>query len=356
MKSGYIFLNKFAGLGEYNEYFEPVAEYQSFVRFFETGIIDRTETIQCGFPYHTLDPIPSVPKDSEKLSLKAIIKERANEAAVLSVNSSLPLNVLWSGGIDSTVALISLIKELGKKDFSRMVAISITVNSIHEFPELFKYLLQLGFNFRKLGHPVSKFLNTNELHVTGEHGDQLFGSDKMLQLVESECGDIGHDVMAPLLMMDKLCNASKVDSLYGYIQPIIDKSPFEIITICDYMWWINFVCKWQQVSLRIPVWKFNEVKQLFDSTFHFFRSSDFQTWSMQKNSKNPGEVTKYKIEFKEYIAEFFDCKNYFNNKTKEISLKPRNEKRFWDLNRNKWAIIIDENWNLKRKHISNYIF
>ena len=356
MKSGYIFLNKFAGLGEYNEYFQPVSEYQSFVRFFETGIIDRTETIQCGFPYQTLDPIPMVPQNDEVLSLENIIKERAKEAVLLSDKTNRPLNVLWSGGIDSTVALISLIREIGRKDFLKMATISMTIDTVYEFPELFKHLLQLGFKIRQLGHPVSKFLDTRELHITGEHGDQLFGSDKMLQLVESECGDLGYDVVAPLLMMDKLCNAEAVDALYEYIEPIIKKSPNDIKTICDYMWWLNFVCKWQQVSLRIPVWKFDNVKQLLDSSFHFFRSNDFQIWSMQRKSKNPGEVTKYKLEFKKYIQEFFDCKKYFNTKTKEISLKPRNEKRFWDLNRNKWAIIIDGNWNLNRKHISNYIF
>ena len=112
MSDEYIFLNKFAGLEEYNDCFRPVQPYQSFVRFFETGIIDRTETLDFGFKYKVLDPLPSLTDGLDFMDFEQLIKGRANDAARMASDMNRPINVLWSGGIDSTAVLIAMIQEM----------------------------------------------------------------------------------------------------------------------------------------------------------------------------------------------------------------------------------------------------
>ena len=101
-----IFLNKFAAIGASSLFSQGHETYSNLVRFFETGIVDRTRSIDAGFDYHPLDPIPPIiqnPPDFETLML-----ERALEIVQTSINMSKPLLVLWSGGIDSTAVLLAL--------------------------------------------------------------------------------------------------------------------------------------------------------------------------------------------------------------------------------------------------------
>ena len=355
MSDEYIFLNKFAGLEEYNDFFCPLSPYQSFVRFFETGIIDRTETLDFGFKYKVLDPVPSLGGVQDFLDFEQLIKARANDAAITASDMNRPINVLWSGGIDSTAVLIAMIQEMGEEAFKKEATISLTIGSVFEFPEFYQHLIEKKFNFKLACHPVSKYISQDSLNISGEHGDQLFGSDKMIPFVDIGMGDVSYQKVVPLLMMEKLSDTDKVDALLAYIEPVMNKAPYPIVNICDYLWWINFVFKWQQVSLRIATWTFDNVKDTYDSLFHFYRSINFQKWSMSQINKNPGKSTKYKIPLKLFIKSYFDCESYFQNKTKEISLRPKGEKKFWHLNRNKWSLIIDSEWNLNRKQIVNYI-
>lgn len=354
MSGEYIFLNKFAGLEEYNDLFEPHQAYQSFVRFFETGIIDRTETLDLGFKYRVLDPIPNHSTFEE--SFDAIMKQRAHECVSLAQKTGRKISVLWSGGIDSTGVLLALIDILGIEAFRDNAEILLSQESTKEFPELFKFIIQNKLKIIPVTHPVSRYLNSNNLNVSGEHGDQLFGSDKMLTYVESGLGEIKYQDIIPVLMMDKLGKAKKVDALFSYIDPVMNKAPFRISTICDYLWWVNFVFKWQQVSLRIAVWSIDNIKPVYESLFHFYRSDEFQKWSLNQKGKNPNHINLYKKPLKDHIQHHFDCERYLESKTKEISLRPKGEKKFWHLNRNKWAFIIDTDWHLSRRQIVNEIY
>lgn len=354
MSDEYIFLNKFAGLEEHNDLFQPKQAYQSFVRFFETGIIDRTQTLSLGFKYKVLDPVPNYSKFEG--SFDAIMMERAGECVRLAQKTGCKISVLWSGGIDSTGVLLALINVLGVESFRNSAEILLSQESTKEFPELFKFIVQNKFKIIPVTHPVSRYLDNNNLNVSGEHGDQLFGSDKMLTYVESGLGDVNYQDIIPVMMMDKLGSIKKVDDLINYIDPVMKKAPFEIATICDYLWWVNFIFKWQQVSLRIAVWSIDNIKPIYESLFHFYRSDEFQKWSLNQKEKNPGHISSYKKPLKAYIQSHFDCERYMESKTKEISLRPKGEKKFWHLNRNKWAFIIDTNWHLSRTQIVNNIF
>ena len=85
--------------------------------FFGSTLSDRTGTLQSGYDFKIIDSIPKV--EGFKLRFEDICIKRAEE---ITSRSQGPLKILWSGGIDSTVALISLIKVLrSKNEISRLV-------------------------------------------------------------------------------------------------------------------------------------------------------------------------------------------------------------------------------------------
>ena len=216
--------------------------------------------------------------------------------------------------------------ELCGEDSPDIITLGSSHGSFVEFPEFGNYLIQQNFKILPMVHPVSKHLPKDYIVVTGEHGDQLFGSDKMLPLVDAGLGDMSYTKYLPLFMAEKLGDTKQVNGLMEYLEPVIMKCPFVITDICQCLWWLNYVLKWQQVSLRIPVWSGKSVKPIFDQCQHFYRGEIFQQWSLAHENKNPQKIDKYKLELKEFINERFECENYFLRKTKEISLRPRAEK------------------------------
>ena len=353
MKKNFIFLNKFAAINR-SEIFDLSSDnYVNLVKFFETGAIDRTNTLITGFKYNVIDPIPQITTSSAP-PIDELMLETARDIVDLAEKRRQKILVLWSGGIDSTAALLALLEICGK-DSTDIISLGSSHGSFVEFPEFGNYLMEQKFEILPMVHPVSKYLPQDYIVVTGEHGDQLFGSDKMLPLVDSGLGDMPYKKYLPFFIAEKLGNIKQVSNLCGYLEAVIAKCPFTVTDICQCLWWFNFVLKWQQVSLRIPVWSGKNVKQVFDQCEHFYRNEKFQLWSLAREQKNPQTVDKYKAELKEFINQRFVCEKYFLRKTKEISLRPRAEKKWWELARHRWSFVLDDNWNLEKQIIPHYL-
>ena len=346
-----IFLNKFAAIGASSLFSQGHETYSNLVRFFETGIVDRTRSIDAGFDYHPLDPLPLIiqnPPDFETLML-----ERALEIVQTSINMSKPLLVLWSGGIDSTAVLLAL-KEVFEKPTEQLV-IGCTAGSFVEFPELGQELQKAGYRMIPLAHPVSKYLPHEYLLATGEHGDQLFGSDKMLEYVAAGLGHMPYRAFLPFLISDKMGHPQANHGMMEMLDPIFEAAPFPLKTLCDALWWMNFTLKWQQVTLRIPVWSQKDPKQFLERCHHFYRSVPFQQWSMMVDHKDPRRLTDYKLPLKKFIQSRFPCPRYTETKSKEISLRPRPSRKWWELTRHRWSFVMRENWQLEKEIIPHYL-
>jgi hypothetical protein len=81
--------------------------YLKSCTFFCATLIYLTKSLDSGIDFTILDEIPLVLNTNKTFT--QICNERASEI-INATNGK--IKVLWSGGIDSTVALISLIKEL----------------------------------------------------------------------------------------------------------------------------------------------------------------------------------------------------------------------------------------------------
>lgn len=292
--------------------------YLKTCEFFGATLIDRTESIDTGIKFHLIDPINELSKSNK--TFEEICERTASEITQKTPNKT--IRVLWSGGIDSTVALISLIKDLKNKDQVPRLKILLSKESINEFPSFYKHEIENRIVYQLIRDTIYNHIDDDEISVTGEHGDQLFGSDKLKYAVETGEAYRPYQDVLEYFISRKLGTEKHTTSIIDYLSPQLKYSPVKIDTFYDYLWWMNFSMKWQNVSLRLIYGLNKSHKDLNKSIIHFFQNTEFQNWSISNHDKKiKKEWKSYKYVAKKYIYDFHKNHDYFVNKEKEPSLK-----------------------------------
>lgn len=295
-------------------------EYIEACRFFSAPLIDRTETLDAGIEFEVIDRLNDF-SVSEK-SFSEICGERARFICEKSLAENRKIQILWSGGIDSTLALVSIVKELEKRKNFESLEILLSKDSIAEYPTFFRDVIEKKLNYVLFDPPIYDCLDAEKIIVTGEHGDQLFGSDKAQHFVITNQAFRPYEEILPIVIARKLGSTKSVDSIISFLSPQIEKSPVKIETLFDFLWWMNFSLKWQHVSLRMFYEDGNEKFSLNENFVHFFSAKDFQNWSVSNHGSKIKKTWKsYKYVAKECIFDFHKDENYLLNKEKEQSLK-----------------------------------
>ena len=295
-------------------------EYIAACRFFSAPLIDRTETLDAGIEFEVLDGLKDF-SVSEK-SFSEVCADRAAFIAQKSFAENRKIQILWSGGIDSTLALVSIFKELEKRDELNRLEILLSKESVAEYPKFFRDVIEKRLNYVFFEPPIYDFLDAEKVIVTGEHGDQIFGSDKIQHYVNTNQAFRPFEEILPIMIARKLGSTELVDSLISFLMPQIEKSPVKIKTLFDFLWWMNFSLKWQHVSLRM-FYSIEDERFSIDKNFiHFFSAENFQNWSISNHDLKIKKTWKsYKYIAKECIYDFHKDEYYLLNKEKEQSLK-----------------------------------
>lgn len=307
-------------------------EYLVACRFFGCTLIDRTQTLDIGsLNFEVLNPLSNFEKT--ELSFEQIAIIRAKQLLILAGQTHKKICLLWSGGIDSTVVLVALIQVAQEENKLDILEVLLSVESINEFPNFFEQIIKDKINYTLYQPPLYPFLeDKTKIFVTGEHGDQLFGSDKTKYYVLSEDAFKPYPDILPFMISRKLGTEKYTQKMLNFLAPQIDKSPVPIHTLYDYLWWMNFSQKWQHVSLRLISKSENLV--LGKNIIHFFSSSEFQSWSISNHHiKIDRAWNTYKQVAKSFIHSFFEDEEYLLYKEKEPSLKDAivEEKQNWFL-------------------------
>lgn len=286
--------------------------------FFGATLIDRTQSLDAGIDYKVLEPLGTI--EPNQLTFSQVCEVRAQQLADLPGQRM--VRVLWSGGIDSTVALTALIKVFMERNELVRLAVLLSKESISEFPSFYEEVIRPHMDYRLMEGTIYDCIDHREVNVTGEHGDQLFGSDKLKNHVISRDAFRPFMEVLPYAISRKLATEKYTDSLIDYLLPQLEKAPIDIHTYYDFMWWLNFSMKWQNVSLRLLHGLDKQYEQLNQSVFHFFQSHAFQSWSVANHHiKIKNTWPSYKYIAKEYIHSFHADQHYFQHKEKEPSLK-----------------------------------
>lgn len=290
--------------------------------FFGVGLIDRTRRLDHGFSYEVLDPIPAldgVPAGGGP-TLAELCDARGAELVALSRRSGRPIRLFWSGGIDSTAACIALLKALdeGERDRLEVVFSKQSVKEYRRFHGEFIKRLPKRIKVSRVG----KALREDRINVTGEHGDQLFGSVKALGL-PFEALRTPWETALPQLLRTQLATTKSADTVLRYLAPQFGRCPVPLPNLFELLWWMNFSLKWQAVSLRmLTSTNLSRWPRLEPTLAHFYRTEDFQRWSLTHPGKRIGDtMASYKWPLKDYIRDFTGDADYHADKQKEPSLR-----------------------------------
>lgn len=274
--------------------------WKSLCSLYGGNILDRTNTLTFGdFAYKTLTPIPELVTMTSTFA--DLCDQRAEELGALAEQRNCKINLMWSGGIDSTTAAVSFLKNHRAR--SRLV-ILLQDKSIGEYPEFYN-LLQRENIPCKLVQDAKKLLTLADINITGEIGDQLFGSAAFFDAWKvGKLFSKPQDYFSP--------------ELWEKLQPQMVYAPYELAQTKDVMWWINFSMKYQNVQLRI----YPSVMLPWGGITHYFDTDYFQLWSMNNpENKIRDTLESYKWPAKDYIFDYTQDANYRDNKLKVGSLK-----------------------------------
>jgi hypothetical protein len=296
--------------------------YSLAAKFWGSGLIDRTKTLYTGFPYQSLYPLPSFSSTTPPSDIGVLCDHMGMRLTHEAINAQRKIQIFWSGGIDSTAAAVGIIKAATQLDcLDRQVEFVLTEESTKEYPEFYtRFIKPLRHKF--VTAPVTSHFSPRNLIVTGEHGDQIFGSAKAEAYVADGRAFKSFESVLPEILTETLGASADADTVIQYIEPLLRACPIKLKTIFDAFWWINFSCKWQIVGLRLAVFRVTDVRASFEALRHFFTHPSFQEWSLSNHDKKiQGSWQSYKMPLKDYIFEFTGDDDYRKNKVKVPSLK-----------------------------------
>ena len=274
---------------------------------------DRTKTIP-----HFLDvdsekyPIPDI--SGFNLSLDEVCERRAKE--LLSLGKV--INVSWSGGIDSTFALLTLYYYANDKSQIRVYG---TYNSVIESGNVFdKYINgKIPFDIhcnRSIGNNYP--LKENEIYVTGSMGNDIFYPDNVKGARDSWM-ILKDNTLEFKDLLNQPYEHVLSDLNLEFLNDFIKKCPRKIETLQDLRWWVSFSFNWHTCGANSYIGiGADRAKQIHP----FFGSDDFQRWSIVNTDQTTktGDYTDERWQLRDKIAEYTGNSDYSKEKRNVVSV------------------------------------
>jgi len=289
------------------------------------------------------------------LSFEQVTDNRALEIKA-RIQAGEKFAVMYSGGIDSTVILASLLKNLTQEELTK-VAVCTSIHAVYEFPSFWmKYIVDKIKVIDSASNWYDDVISLGYVPITGDEGDAILGTQIGLNLYHN------YDYYVSLIPnYDQRAILSKLK--YSISDPTVhftnykdiiikhlalDQSPEglefgrllylkykksvdtavnapPIQSLHDFFWWLIFDPKYLNCSVRASIY-YNvtlPIRDVIDVQVNWFNGREYQLWSM--NNNNNGQkirktVSSYKYAARKYIYDFDGDEWYFYFKTKLESL------------------------------------
>jgi hypothetical protein len=293
-----------------SESFESIfSKYDKLGLTKNNAVYDRSGKLQHFLNIEpSLHPMPKY-KEGYNTSFYDVAEKRAKELLAMDQ----PINVMWSGGIDSTLILFMLGKFANDKDQVRVYG---TYNSIIESGDMFDRVIKNNFKYEitPAKRNDMKF-NLDGIYVSGMCGNQLFGpTDDMFGTNML----FHHTIGTPDTIYEPYENNVNPE-LLEFLLPAIKASPRKIETVADLRWYCIFNLDWYTA-----VYEHRTLlsKEKAEKIYGFFDSLEFQEWAV--NTKEPftkvkGDPNTHRWQMREILSDVFGEVKYAKNKTKKIS-------------------------------------
>lgn len=286
-------------------------------------------------------------------SFDEITDDRAKQIAELIRTKNQKFAVMYSGGIDSTIIMAALIKNLTEEELKN-VTVCANPYSMIENPMFWKKFI--WGKFKLLDSGVTKYdelISLGLRPITADEGDCIFGTMGFLELQQNfeyyleklspksqtylrsirnkmTSSDVHYSEFKDLIIehWNIPTNKELGSSWYDKFEKNIKTSTVPIISLHDYYWWLLFNTKWVSCAIRSSVFlsdRINYKEVINDWAINWFNTPEYQQWSMVNN--NNGEkiqltATTYKMAARRYIYDLDKNDWYFYFKLKMGSLAP----------------------------------
>jgi hypothetical protein len=227
--------------------------------------------------------------------------ERAEELKKLNGD----IYIMYSGGINSTTALVALLISWSKEELER-VHILTSISNIKEFPQMWNLIVE---KFK--GRINTSYVNIEKICekgyvITGEHGDQIFGGNnlkKITKYFDTESIHQNWEDKIPILYSYLFSESIAKKFIEVYRETTI-ASPFPIKSCFDLEWWLNFTNEWQSTKYKIlSVKSWNNPQVNYSKIYRFFDTPEWQRWSIDNHDKKiENNLTSYKLPAKKFIV------------------------------------------------------
>ncbi|SHN17666.1 hypothetical protein SAMN05192549_105169 [Duganella sacchari] len=295
------------------------------------SLVDRSNVIQVPFRFRIYPPFEFARiAEADSLSYEACCDRRARELLALQEDLGVPLAVLYSGGIDSTLVLISFAKVLSPAELRERVHVYMSNDSIVENPRFYYDFVRRHCTIRA-SEDFTSVLDGRHIMVGGEHNDQLFGSDIIGKIVQQQPFSVVHqpyrrDFLVNFFVSKGLPEAA-AHHWFSLLDQHIRDTGAPVHSVFEFFWWLNFIFKWQSVYFRILLRVDKAQRSRIDQQFcnryyhHFYSPAYFQKWSMtHPELKIQDSWASYKFTAKDLIYEFNKDADYRRDKIKIGSL------------------------------------
>lgn len=313
-------LSDFPGMQRFRHFFTLYGDWALPVD--RTGVMKTPVKDLPSFPVPKLRPMGK--------SYEELCNERALQVLKDAESLGVPMYVLYSGGIDSTCLLVSLLKHATGAQRDN-ITVLLTNQSIAENPRFYEEHIRGQL---KLGSSFTFFdlIGTDCYILSAEHNDMIMGSEKIGKLMNAFGVEHVHAPYDRELMNRfygaMLGNDTALTSFYlNLYERIAEAAPIPIKTNLEFLWWINFAFKWQAcyyyMLLFTPARNTKNLSQEYlDTRFiSFYNTDEFQLWSMYNTDKRIRDSWKsYKYVCKDIIYDFTKDAVYRDNKIKRGSL------------------------------------
>lgn len=333
--------------------------------------------------------MPAYDKNFKK-TYEDITDARAEDVRKLIIQKDIKFFVAYSGGIDSTLIVASLIKNLTKEQLKNIYIYCDTA-SVIENPIFYKKFISKNFKLiNSSSMLIEDVIRQGIIMISASSADVLCGSKNFLELQDNLYfyikdltssskrnifnlwpkaidGGTHYSNFKDLIISHYSVESSPIlgESYYYKLVRNIETSDVPINSFYDFYWWHLFNLKFICLSTKLFV--FDNCKMTYNdletSVFDWFNNNDYQQWSMVNN--NNGEKIEFgsttlKLCAKRYIYDVDKNEWYFYFKQKISSnenIKLRNQSHWKEFSpMTKFGISANsERLYIDNKDVKDYI-
>jgi hypothetical protein len=293
----------------------------------------RVTTLDTPWPLApSMFPIPPIDQNEHRFDV--VIETVAEEFGKQARNHDKAIVLFWSGGIDSTAILVSILKTWTQDLLDRLI---ILCDNRLQYENAYFYhkFIKDKIVVRPLSWLQIDQTNYDKIIILdGEAGNQILNGTGVQRWCYREQFDLLNKPWRNKRNLEKLLINSDPFNIEIIVESI-NHAPVEIKSGYDFLWWTGFNMKMHDVLLR-KMFTYaldltpEQTKTLWETgVYRFYQHSKLQVWSMNTcNLRREKLPITVKYHAKKYIYDFDNNDFYWSNKTEQASTSPELAKHY----------------------------